>query len=67
MIHGASAVDNGRAFLGHQFGDARADAGQGMTLTVVTIVLLGGISIFGGRGTIAGIGRYFTQDCVTIQ
>jgi rhamnose transport system permease protein len=28
---------------------ARADAGQGMTLTVVTVVLLGGVNIFGGR------------------
>ncbi|MDP2350696.1 MAG: ABC transporter permease [Chloroflexota bacterium] len=33
---------------------ARADAGQGMTLTVVTVVLLGGANIFGGRGTIPG-------------
>ena len=34
---------------------ARADAGQGMTLTVVTVVLLGGVNIFGGRGTIPGV------------
>ncbi len=34
---------------------ARADAGQGMTLTVVTIVLLGGVNIFGGSGTIPGV------------
>ena len=33
---------------------ARADAGQGMTLTVVTVVLLGGANIFGGSGTIPG-------------
>ena len=26
-----------------------------MTLTVVTIVLLGGVNIFGGRGTIPGV------------
>jgi rhamnose transport system permease protein len=38
-----------------RFASARADAGQGMTLTVVTIVLLGGVSINGGRGTILGV------------
>ena len=34
---------------------SRADAAQGMTLTVVTVVLLGGVNIFGGRGTIPGV------------
>jgi len=34
---------------------ARADAAEGMTLTVVTVVLLGGVNIFGGRGTIPGV------------
>jgi rhamnose transport system permease protein len=34
---------------------ARADTGEGMTLTVITIVLLGGVDIFGGRGTIPGV------------
>jgi rhamnose transport system permease protein len=34
---------------------ARADAGSGMTLTVVTVVLLGGVNIFGGSGTIPGV------------
>jgi len=34
---------------------ARADAGEGMTLTVVTVVLLGGVNIFGGSGTIPGV------------
>ena len=29
--------------------------GQGFELTAVTAVLLGGVSIFGGRGTIAGV------------
>jgi rhamnose transport system permease protein len=31
------------------------DNGLGLELNVVTIVLLGGVSIFGGRGTIAGV------------
>jgi rhamnose transport system permease protein len=38
-----------------RFASARYDSGVGMELYVVTIVLLGGISIFGGRGTIAGV------------
>jgi rhamnose transport system permease protein len=38
-----------------RFASARYDAGTGQELLVVTIVLLGGISIFGGRGTIAGV------------
>ena len=38
-----------------RFASARYDAGVGLELNVVTIVLLGGISIFGGRGTILGV------------
>ena len=38
-----------------RFASARADIGQGLTLTVVTIVVLGGVSILGGRGTIVGV------------
>ena len=38
-----------------RFSSARYDSGVGMELFVVTAVLLGGVSIFGGRGTIAGI------------
>ena len=41
--------------LAARLASARADAGEGMTLTVVTIVLLGGVNIFGGRGTILGV------------
>jgi rhamnose transport system permease protein len=38
-----------------RFSSARYDSGVGLELYVVTIVLLGGISIFGGRGTIVGV------------
>jgi rhamnose transport system permease protein len=38
-----------------RFASARYDSGAGQELLVVTIVLLGGISIFGGRGTILGV------------
>ncbi len=35
-------------------GQAKADAGTGLELTAITAVVLGGTSIFGGRGTILG-------------
>jgi rhamnose transport system permease protein len=38
-----------------RFASARYDSGTGLELLVVTMVLLGGISIFGGKGTIAGV------------
>ena len=38
-----------------RFGSARGDNGTGLELSVVACVLLGGVSIFGGRGTIAGV------------
>jgi rhamnose transport system permease protein len=41
--------------LTSRLSSARADTATGMTLTVITIVLLGGVSIFGGRGTIVGV------------
>lgn len=38
-----------------RFASARADNGAGLELTVVAAVLLGGVSIFGGRGTLPGV------------
>src|SRR5262249_1295426 len=35
-------------------GQAKADAGTGYELTAITAVVLGGTSIFGGRGTVQG-------------
>jgi rhamnose transport system permease protein len=41
--------------LTSRLSSARADAGSGMTLTVATVVLLGGVNIFGGSGTVPGV------------
>lgn len=38
-----------------RFSSARADNGTGMELNVVAAVLFGGVSIFGGRGTLVGV------------
>ena len=38
-----------------QYASSRYDAGMGLELDVVTVVLFGGVSIFGGRGTIVGV------------
>ncbi len=37
-------------------GAVRGDVGSGFELDIITIVLLGGVSIFGGAGTLAGTG-----------
>ena len=41
--------------LAARFSSARNDNGTGMTLTVVTVVVLGGVDINGGKGTIPGV------------
>lgn len=38
-----------------RFASARADNGSGIELAVVAAVLLGGVSIFGGRGALLGV------------
>ncbi|TDC72818.1 ABC transporter permease [Streptomyces hainanensis] len=38
-----------------RYASARADNGEGLELSVVAAVLLGGVSIFGGRGTLLGV------------
>lgn len=38
-----------------RYGSARSDSASGLELTVIAAVLLGGVSIFGGRGTIPGV------------
>jgi rhamnose transport system permease protein len=54
VLSGAIAALAG-VILTARFASARADAGTGMTLTVVTIVLLGGVNIFGGSGSVVGV------------
>ncbi len=39
-----------------RLGSVRGDMATGFELDVITIVLLGGVSIFGGSGTIVGVG-----------
>jgi rhamnose transport system permease protein len=42
-------------YLTLRYSSARADHGSGLELAVVASVLLGGVSIFGGRGTLWGV------------
>ena len=39
-----------------RLGNIRANAAEGFELDIITIVLLGGVSIFGGKGTMIGVG-----------
>jgi rhamnose transport system permease protein len=40
--------------LAARFGSTRPDIGNGLELTVITVAVLGGVSIFGGSGTMIG-------------
>ena len=50
LMAGVAGVD----YVGY-FGSARADAGAGSLLDVVTAVVLGGVDIFGGAGSMLGV------------
>ncbi len=39
-----------------QYTDVQASVAQGFELDIITIVLLGGVSIFGGKGNLVGVG-----------
>ncbi|HLW91591.1 MAG TPA: ABC transporter permease [Roseiarcus sp.] len=39
-----------------RLGSVRGDMADGFELDIITAVLLGGVSIFGGKGTLAGVG-----------
>ncbi len=53
MLSGAVASLAALVYVAH-LGQAKADAGTGYELMAITAVVLGGTSIFGGRGTIQG-------------
>jgi rhamnose transport system permease protein len=38
-----------------RLGSVRGDAGTGFELDIITMVLLGGVSIFGGKGSMPGV------------
>lgn len=54
LLSGFMAGIAGIAYVGF-FGSARADAAQGSLLDVVTAVVLGGVNIFGGAGSMLGV------------
>jgi rhamnose transport system permease protein len=56
LLYTLSGLAAGAAAVMHvaRFDTAKADAGEGMELDVITAVVLGGTSIFGGRGRILG-------------
>jgi rhamnose transport system permease protein len=54
VVSGAMASLAG-VFWTLRFASARADNGTGLELAVVAAVLLGGVSIFGGRGALLGV------------
>jgi rhamnose transport system permease protein len=54
VVSGAVAALAG-VFYTLRFASARNDIGSGLELSVVAAVLLGGVSIFGGRGGIVGV------------
>jgi rhamnose transport system permease protein len=53
-LSGFMAAASGLLYAGF-FGTARADAAGGALLDVVTAVVLGGVDIFGGLGTVGGV------------
>ena len=54
MISGLVA-SFGRDSFAARLGAVRASTAQGFELDIITIVLLGGVSIFGGKGTLLGV------------
>jgi rhamnose transport system permease protein len=53
VLSGTTAAAASLVYVAY-LGQAKADAGTGYELTAITAVVLGGTSIFGGRGTVHG-------------
>ncbi len=53
LLSGLCAVAAALLYVA-RLGQAKADAGTGFELTAITAVVLGGTSIFGGRGSVGG-------------
>ncbi len=56
LLHGLTGLASGLAAVLYvaRRNTAKADIGTGMELNVITAVVLGGVSIMGGRGSLAG-------------
>ncbi|RIK73917.1 MAG: ABC transporter permease [Planctomycetota bacterium] len=67
VLYGTSGLACGVAavLLTSRYEQAKADFATGLELEVITAVVLGGISIFGGRGNVAGllIGLALLHEC----
>lgn len=66
-LYTASGLAAGGAavLLATRYGQAKADFANGLELEVITAVVLGGVSIFGGRGNLVGltIGLILLHQC----
>jgi rhamnose transport system permease protein len=61
VLSGAAAGLGGAMYLS-QFGLVQVNAGSGLELQAITAVIVGGVSVFGGSGTILGV----TAACVLL-
>ena len=53
LLSGLTAALSSLIYISH-LGQAKSDAGTGYELLAITAVVLGGTSIFGGRGSVGG-------------
>jgi rhamnose transport system permease protein len=61
VLSGAAAGVGGAMYLS-QYGLVQVDAGSGLELQAITAAIVGGVSVFGGSGTILGA----TAACVLL-
>jgi rhamnose transport system permease protein len=61
VLSGAAAGLGGAMYLS-QYGLVQVNAGSGLELQAITAVIVGGVSVFGGSGTILGV----TAACVLL-